>query len=44
MTERHYLRDELYGLVSREPAIFEFLQRGSLDGLWYWDLEAPEHE
>ena len=44
MTDQHYLRDELYRLVSRDPAIFEFLQRGSLDGLWYWDLEAPEYE
>lgn len=44
MEDQHYLRDELYGLVAQEPAIFEFLQRGSLDGLWYWDLEAPEHE
>jgi len=44
MPDPHYLKDELYSLVSNEPAIFEFLQRGSLDGLWYWDLENPEHE
>jgi len=40
----HYLEDELYRLVREDPAIFDFLQDGSLDGLWYWDLEAPEHE
>lgn len=40
----HYLKEELYSLVSQEPGIFEFLQSGSLDGLWYWDLEAPENE
>ncbi len=24
--------------------MFEFLQQGSLDGVWYWDLENPENE
>jgi len=41
---KHYLEKELYELVHESPAIFEFLQSGSLDGLWYWDLENPEHE
>ncbi|MBV6657573.1 MAG: PAS domain-containing sensor histidine kinase [Devosiaceae bacterium] len=40
----HYLKSELYELVSTDPAIFEFLQAGSLDGIWYWDLEKMEHE
>lgn len=40
----HYLKQELYGLVQTEPSIFDFLQKGSLDGIWYWDLDAPEHE
>ena len=40
----HYLKEELYARVRSEPEIFEFLQAGSLDGLWYWDLEHPEHE
>ncbi len=40
----HYLKQELYDLVKREDTIFEFLQLGSLDGLWYWDLENPENE
>ncbi len=44
MNESHYLKDELYELVSKNPDIFEFLQNGSLDGLWYWDLENPEIE
>lgn len=43
-TPEHYLKQELYQEVSENPYIFEFLQRGSLDGLWYWDLENPEHE
>lgn len=44
MTDPHYLRDELYSLVANRPEIFEFLQSGSLDGLWYWDIEDPQHE
>ena len=40
----HYLRDELYKLVREDVGIFDFLQEGTLDGLWYWDLEQPEHE
>ena len=40
----HYLRQELYSLIQQDTGIFEFLQTGSLDGMWYWDLENPEHE
>ncbi|UXI03387.1 sensor domain-containing diguanylate cyclase [Photobacterium sp. TY1-4] len=40
----NYLKSELYQLLNEEAGIFEFLQDGSLDGLWYWDLENPEHE
>lgn len=43
-SDEHYLKQELYNLVKTDPAIFDFLQEGSLDGLWYWDLENPEHE
>jgi PAS domain S-box-containing protein len=39
-----YLRRELYQRVREDTAIFDFLQDGSLDGLWYWDLDNPEHE
>jgi diguanylate cyclase (GGDEF)-like protein/PAS domain S-box-containing protein len=44
MDESHYLKDELYTRISTDPTLFDFLQSGSLDGLWYWDLENPEHE
>ncbi len=37
MDESHYLKEELYNLVSNNEEIFDFLQKGSLDGLWYWD-------
>jgi diguanylate cyclase (GGDEF)-like protein/PAS domain S-box-containing protein len=40
----HYLKKELYELVQKDSTIFEFLQSGSLDGVWYWDLENPENE
>ncbi len=42
--DSHYLKEELYRLVHEDPAIFDFLQDGSLDGIWYWDIEKPEHE
>lgn len=46
MKERssHYLESELLHRLRETPEIFEFLQQSSLDGLWYWDLESPEHE
>lgn len=40
----HYLQRELYEMVQESFEFFDFLQRGSLDGIWYWDLENPEHE
>ncbi|MEM6386862.1 MAG: ATP-binding protein [Pseudomonadota bacterium] len=39
----HYLEKELEGLVN-DKRIWYFLRAGSLDGIWYWDLENPEHE
>ena len=40
----HYLKEELYQLVKEESYLFEFLQKGALDGMWYWDIEHPENE
>ncbi|MFK7931833.1 MAG: ATP-binding protein [Myxococcota bacterium] len=40
----HYLESELNTLVGKDPKIFDFLQAGPLDGIWYWDLENPDHE
>lgn len=42
--EPHYLRSELYALVREDSRVFDFIQSGSLDGIWYWDIENPEHE
>lgn len=40
----HYLRRELYALVQSDHRIFEFLQAGSLDGIWYWDVTDQDQE
>lgn len=40
----HYLEKELNHLIQSDPDIWTFLRAGSLDGVWYWDLEKPEHE
>ncbi|PAB58360.1 sensor domain-containing diguanylate cyclase [Anaeromicrobium sediminis] len=42
--EENYLKKELYNLVKENSKIFEFIQSGSLDGIWYWDLENIENE
>ncbi len=40
----NYLKRELYDLIKNDTSLFEFIQLGSLDGIWYWDLESPENE
>lgn len=40
----HYLKRELYELIKKDERIFDFIQEGSLDGIWYWDLENPKNE
>ncbi len=42
--QENYLKSELYELVKTDKSIFEFIQSGSLDGMWYWDLEHMENE
>lgn len=43
-SEEHYLKKELYSLIKQDDEIFEFLQNGATDGMFYWDLTAPEQE
>ncbi|MEL7164884.1 MAG: ATP-binding protein [Pseudomonadota bacterium] len=43
-TDEHYLETELNTLIQSDPEMWRFLQQGSLDGVWYWDLEHPEAE
>ncbi len=40
----NYLEQELLDLLKSDEAIWAFLRSGSLDGVWYWDLETPENE
>ena len=40
----HYLEKELQNLIQTDPSFWTFLQQGSLDGVWYWDLEQPDNE
>lgn len=42
--KRHYLEQELRQRISDDPDFFNFIQSGSLDGVWYWDLENPDVE
>ncbi|MGM0640278.1 MAG: diguanylate cyclase domain-containing protein [Thermotogota bacterium] len=42
--KENYLKNELYNLIKEDSSIFEFIQSGSLDGIWYWDLEKLENE
>lgn len=44
MTSENYLETELSHLVSTDDRTWKFLQSGSLDGVWYWDLENPDQE
>lgn len=44
MSDGYYLKQELEHLVQSDISIFEFLQSGSLDGIWYLDLEDLEKE
>ncbi|MFW8595640.1 sensor histidine kinase [Cribrihabitans neustonicus] len=44
MLDRHYLEDELSQLIQTDPSVWQFIQEGSLDGIWYWDLENPDQE
>lgn len=40
----HYLKQELYQRFKEDDQILDFIQAGSLDGLWFWDIEQPEEE
>jgi diguanylate cyclase (GGDEF)-like protein/PAS domain S-box-containing protein len=41
---KNYLKEELYQKIQEETTIFDFIQNGALDGVWYWDLENLENE
>ncbi len=39
----HYLDAELNDLFTRDAALWHYIQQASLDGVWFWDLQRPEH-
>lgn len=40
----HYLEAELEHRIRSDSEIWRFVRAGSLDGVWYWDLENPEQQ
>ena len=44
MAKKNYLECELDQLIENDPSIRQFIRSASLEGVWYWDLENPEHE
>ncbi|TXB67931.1 PAS domain-containing protein [Phaeodactylibacter luteus] len=42
--EKHYLERELYEKVLSDGAVRRFIEQSAPDGIWYWDLQQPEHE
>ena len=44
MGQTNYLQAEFYQQLQNNDELIEFIEQGSLDGLWYWDLEQPENE
>lgn len=37
------LKNELFGFIKSDPAIFDYIQESAFDGLWYWDLESKDN-
>lgn len=44
MSDDNYLKEEFERSLRSDATLLDFLQAGSLDGVWYWDLEHPENE
>ena len=40
---KHYLQQELESALLSGSLLWEFIQKHSLDGLWFWDLENPDN-
>lgn len=43
VTDMHYLEFEFHSLLRSDESLFDSLEGEVTDGLWYWDLENPEH-
>ena len=44
MQNSNSLKAELDNLIQTDPQKWSFMQAGSPDGVWYWDLLEPENE
>ena len=42
--KEHYLEKELIQLIKNNDRVFEFIQNGPMDGIWFWDLENPDNQ
>lgn len=40
----HYLEEELLAFLGMNQEVFKFFDENIMDGIWYWDLENPQHE
>lgn len=41
--EKNYLKKELYKRIQNEESVVEIIQLQAANGLFYWDLDNPEH-
>lgn len=44
VADKHYLEAELEDRIRDDPNVWDFIRKSSLDGVWFWDIENPEHE
>lgn len=42
--QENYLKTELDTLLQKDPAAWQFFQKWSMDGVFFWDLEHPDNE
>lgn len=42
ISAEYYLKADLYERIQADRSTFDFLQAGSLDGIWYVDMDKPE--
>lgn len=40
----HYLKQELLQRIHEDPQLLAWIDTRVIDGMWFWDLENPEHE
>lgn len=43
MSEQHYLKDAFFARIKNDNTLLELVQTLAPAGMWFWDLEHPEH-